>query len=327
MRSLLALFAAPFLSVAETQAPVPSEPLTLIRCGTLIDGVSAAPRRDVLLQVQGNRIVGVREHARTWPRDRTAKLVDLESATCLPGLIDVHVHLLRQDPERHELRTPAESLSSDNLLRTLRYGFTTVRNLGTQGMGPSDVDVRDAVANGSLPGPRLKVAMSDSKTREFGAKNSADLLPAVNRIASQGSDWVKLYDSELPGPETGERYTEEEIAAVVEEAHHRGMKVAMHTVPFAGSHRAIVGGVDSIEHGVNISDADLKTMKDRGITYVPTLFVIAYVAALPGRDDTAKWEGFLTQSYATYDRALKAKVRIAFGSDAGVAGWTSNPAQ
>ena len=101
----------------------------------------------------------------------------------------------------------------------------------------------------------------------------------------------------------------------------------MHTIALEGSHRAIASGVDSVEHGVDISDADLKLMKDRGITFVPTLFVISYVATLPGRNDKAKWADFSKRSFDTFERALKAKVKIAFGTDAGAADWTSNPAQ
>ncbi len=144
---------------------------------------------------------------------------------------------------------------------------------------------------------------------------------------NEGSDWVKLYDAVMPGPENGTKYSEEEISAIVDEAHKKGVKVAMHTIAFEGSHRAIASGVDSVEHGVDIGDTDLRLMKDRGITFVPTLFVISYVAALPGRDDKAKWVDFSKRSFDTFERALKAKVKIAFGTDAGAADWTSNPAQ
>jgi imidazolonepropionase-like amidohydrolase len=131
----------------------------------------------------------------------------------------------------------------------------------------------------------------------------------------------------MPGPDNGSKYSKEQIAAIVDEAHKKGVKVAMHTVAFEGSHRAIASGVDSVEHGVDIEDADLKLMKDHGITLVPTIFVLSYVATLPGRDDKAKWLDFSKRSIDTFQRALKAKVKIAFGTDAGAAGWTSNPAQ
>jgi imidazolonepropionase-like amidohydrolase len=312
---------------AASEPPASSPPVTLIRCGTLIDGVSAVPRKDVLLRVEGNRIANLSEDGRAATHESTARTVDLSTATCLPGLIDVHVHLIEQDSQRRELQTPSKSLSAESLLRTLRYGFTTVRNLGTDGLGPSDIDVRNSVANGFLLGPRLKIAISDGKTRNFGAKGPNDFRAAVDRIVNEGSDWIKLYDAVMPGPENGTHYSQEEISAIIDEAHKKGAKVAMHTVAFEGSHRAIVSGVDSVEHGVDIEDADLKRMKDHGITFVPTLFVISYVATLPGRDDKAKWLDFSKRSFDTFERALKAKVKIAFGTDAGAAGWTSNPAQ
>ena len=325
---VVALFSVLYLPGARCELPASSSPpVTLIRCGTLIDGVSAVPRKDVLLRVEGNRIVSVRTNGGAFSRESSASSVDLSTATCLPGLIDVHVHLITQDHHRRELQAPAQSLSAESLLRTLRYGFTTVRSLGTDGLGPSDIDVRNAIASGSLPGPRLKVAICDTDARTFGVKGPIELRAAVDRIVNEGSDWIKLFDTVMPGPENGAQYSEEEISAIVDEAHKKGVKVAMHTTAAEGSHRAIAGGVDSIEHGVEITDADLKLMKERDLTFVPTLFVISYLTTLPGRDDTAKWADFLKRSLDTFDRALKAKVKIAFGTDAGAADWTSNPAQ
>jgi imidazolonepropionase-like amidohydrolase len=323
---IVALFLILFLPGAASEPPASSPPVTLIRCGTLIDGVSAVPRKDVLLRVEGNRIATLSENGRAFYQS-TAKIIDLSTATCLPGLIDVHVHLINQDAQRRELQTPAESLSAENLLRTLQYGFTTVRNLGTDGLGPSDIDIRNSVANGSLLGPRLKIAICDTETRNFGIKGPTDFRTAVDRVVNEGSDWIKLYDAVMPGPENGSQYSKEQISAIVDEAHKKGVKVAMHTIAFEGSHRAIASGVDSVEHGVDIEDADLRLMKDHGITFVPTLFVISYVATLPGRNDKAKWVDFSKRSLDTFERALKAKVKIAFGTDAGAAGWTSNPAQ
>ena len=285
------------------------------------------PRKDVLLRVEGNRIANLSEDGRAATQESTARNVDLSTATCLPGLIDVHVHLIEQDAQRRELQMPSKSLSAESLLRTLRYGFTTVRNLGTEGLGPSDIDVRNSVANGLLLGPRLKIAISDTETRNFGVTGPNDFRAAVDRIVNDGSDWIKLYDSLWPGPENGTHYSQDEISAIVDEAHQKGARVAMHTVAFEGSHRAVASGVDSVEHGVDIRDADLMVMKDHGITLVPTLFVLSYVATLPGRNDKAKWIDFSKRSSDTFKRALKARVKIAFGTDAGAADWTSNPAQ
>jgi imidazolonepropionase-like amidohydrolase len=327
---IVALFLILFLPGAGTEPPASSPQVTLIRCGTLIDGVSAVPRKNVLLRVEGNRIASLGTNRRTLSHESSARTIDLSTATCFPGLIDVHVHLIEEDPQRRELQTPPKSLSGENLLRTLRYGFTTVRNLGTDTLGPSDIDVRNSIANGSLPGPRLKIAIGGGRnlgTSNIVAKGPTELRAAVDRVVNEGSDWIKLFDADQPGPESGAKYSEEEISAIVDEAHKKDVKVAMHTIAFEGSHRAIAGGVDSVEHGVDIADADLRLMKDHGITFVPTPFVISYVATLPGRDDKSKWADFLKRSFDTFERALKAKVKIAFGTDAGAADWTSNPAQ
>jgi len=330
---VVALFSVLYLPGARCELPASSSPpVTLIRCGTLIDGVSAVPRKDVLLRVEGNRIVSVRTNGGAFSRESSASSIDLSTATCLPGLIDVHVHLITQDPQRRELQAPAQSLSAESLLRTLRYGFTTVRNLGTDGLGRSDIDVRNAIARGTLPGPRLKVAICDTGAQNFGVKEPAELRLAVDRIVNEGSDWIKLFDT--VGPPHGSldsqneiQYSEEELSAIVDEAHKKGVRVAMHTVGFMGSHRAIASHVDSVEHGVVITDADLRLMKNSGITLVPTLFVLSYASTLPGRNDNARWADWMNRSFDTFDRALKAKVKIAFGTDAGALDWTSNPAQ
>src|SRR5947209_6325735 len=119
---IVALLLILFLARAASERPGSTQPVALIHCGALIDGVSAFPRKDVLLRIERNRIAAVNENGRAFYQS-TATIIDLSTATCLPGLIDVHVHLIDQDTQRRELRTPTESLSAENLLRTLRYGF------------------------------------------------------------------------------------------------------------------------------------------------------------------------------------------------------------
>ena len=108
----------------------------------------------------------------------------------------------------------------------------------------------------------------------------------------EGTDWIKLFDSADGNKEDGAQYSIEELSAIVDEAHKKGVKVAMHTVALEGSHRAIVSGVDGIEHGVDITDADLKLMEERDLTFVPTVSVISYLATNLERGDKAKWEDF-----------------------------------
>jgi imidazolonepropionase-like amidohydrolase len=321
---IVALFSILFLPRAGSEPPASSPPVTLIRCGTLIDGVSTVPRKDVLLQIEGNTIASLSTYKGASLHGSSAKTIDLSTSTCLPGLIDVHVHLIDEDPNPPEPQASPKSVTGQNLLKTLRYGYTTVRDLGGSPVS-SDIEVRSAIASGSLPGPRLKIATSAS--RKVDVKGPAELRAMVDRRVNEGSDWIKLYDSADSQLEDGAQYSIEELSAIVDEAHKKGIKVAMHTIAFEGSHRAIAGGVDSVEHGVDISDADLKLMKDRGITFVPTLFVIQYLITHPREEGKAKWEDFLKRSLDTYERALKAKVRIAFGTDLGATGSIWNPAQ
>lgn len=111
---IVAVFFVLFLPREASEPPASSPPVTLIRCGTLIDGVSAVPRKDVLLRIEDNRIASISENERAFTHESTAKTIDLSTATCLPGLIDVHVHLIKQDAQRRELQAPAESLSAEN---------------------------------------------------------------------------------------------------------------------------------------------------------------------------------------------------------------------
>jgi imidazolonepropionase-like amidohydrolase len=321
----VALLSIIFLPAARSEPPASATTVTLIHCGTLIDGVSAVPRKDVLLRVEGNKIANLGAHRGTLSHESSAKTIDLPTATCLPGLIDVHVHLIDGDPKVPELQTSPKSLSGEHLLKTLRYGFTTVRNLGDS-LGASDVDIRNAIANGSLPGPRLKIAILPTGEK-LGNRKPAEWREEIDRLVNEGTDWIKLFDAYQPGPENGTQYSVEQLLAIVDEAHKKGVKVAMHTVAFEGNHRAIAAGVDSVEHGVDITDADLRLMKDRGITFVPTPFVIKYLVAHPRENDQAKWEDFLKRSLDTYERALKAKVKFAFGTDFGATDLTWNPAQ
>jgi hypothetical protein len=113
---MVALFSILFLPGARSEPPASSPPVTLIRCGTLIDGVSAVPRKDVLLRVEGNRIASLSTNRRAFSHESSARTIDLSTATCLSGLIDVHVHFINQDAHRRELQTPSESLSAENLL-------------------------------------------------------------------------------------------------------------------------------------------------------------------------------------------------------------------
>lgn len=223
-------------------------------------------------------------------------------------------------------------MTTDNLERMLRFGFTTIRNLGSTTVWPSDVELRRAVEKELFLSPRMKVSLNMvGSKRNLGVRGPDALRAMADRIATEGADWLKLYGD--VGWNDPPQYSEEELSAAVSEAHSRGLKVAMHSIGPEDNHLAIHCRVDSIEHGVDIRDEDLQKMRQFGIVYVPTMSVLQFVASLPNRADHATWMKEYALSASTFKRAVKAKVKIAFGTDAGAitienTGWgTTNPAR
>jgi imidazolonepropionase-like amidohydrolase len=237
-----------------------------------------------------------------------------------------------------------------NARRALEYGFTAIRDLETEGAGYADVDVRNAINRGVVPGPRMEVA-----TRALDVTGAYPLLgyapnvpvphgvqvvdgpeegrKAVREQIMYGADWIKVYsdrsyrvrsDGVLDDVPT---FTMDELRAIVDEAHRERHKVASHAMAINGVHNSVEAGVDSIEHGNYIADADLKTMASKGVFYVPTIFVGEYVAQGRAAEGATVWPQMLKIHEDTFRRALKAGVKIAFGTDAGGFAWTENPAK
>jgi len=339
---------------------------TVIRCGALIDGETEKVSRNVTIMLAGDRIERVletREGALSRVVAPTGALdIDLSSETCLPGLIDTHTHVLLQgditaeDYDRQLLKWSPEYrtiLGTQSARKALEYGFTTIRDLETEGAGYADVDIKKAIQNGVVPGPRMQVA-----TRALDVTGAYPLLGyapnvpaphgvqvcdgpekcrlAVREQIMHGADWIKVYSDRSyyvdanPPPGVGPApvvndvptFTMEELRAIVDEAHRERHRVSSHASALNGVHNSVETGVDSIEHGQYIADADLKTMAARGIYYVPTLYVAEYVA--PGRGGV--WLDMVKIHADTFRRAQAAGVKIAFGTDAGGFDWNINPA-
>lgn len=333
-------------------------PVTYIHCGTLIDEASAEPIKQALIEVSGTKIKSVTHYTSGFAKPNGAALIDLGSQTCLPGLIDSHTHTLLQGdqkPGQYEEQILKWSLpyrairATQSVRRALDYGFTTIRDLETEGAYYADVALRDAINEGVIPGPHMKVA-----TRALDVTGAYPLLgydpaltvphgvqvidgpyearKAVREQISYGADWIKVYADQRvyrgPGDimESVPTFTLEELNAIVDEAHRERHPVAAHAMGLEGVHNAVEAGVDSVEHGVYISDDDLKTMVAHGTYYVPTLYIFVYAEQIHTAAGFQGWEGGTAIHAETFRRALHAGVKIAFGTDVGGFGWTVNPA-
>lgn len=354
------LITASFMMFAITRATwaqqekAPADQLVFVRCGALLDGKSETARKNVVVAIRGEKITEVSTKEPTG-----AQIVDLSRETCLPGLIDTHTHVLLQgditaaDYDEQLLKQSPEYrtiLATVNARRALEYGFTTIRDVETEGAGYADVDVKKAINTGVIPGPRMQVA-----TRAMDVTGAYPLLgyapnvsvphgvqvvdgadgarKAVREQISHGADWIKVYsDRSYQVREDGvlddiPTFTLEELKAIVDEAHRERHKVASHAMALYGVHNSIEAGVDSIEHGNYIADEDMKAMVARGIFYVPTIYVGAYVAEGRAAAGAPVWVKMLSIHEETFRRAMKAGVKIAFGTDAGGFAWTVNPAK
>jgi imidazolonepropionase-like amidohydrolase len=332
--------------------------LTVIRAGTLIDGTSDTPLHNKLVFVRGERIEKVADSTEAIPAD--AKVIDLSSATVLPGLIDSHTHIFLWGED------PAKGGYDANILnagiaqraarataavrRALEQGFTTLRDLETEGAGYGDVEIKAAIAEGSIPGPRLFVVTRAISTTggyplegyapELDMPKGAQLIdgPVEARKAAReqldhGADWIKVYMTHRSWADRAGNLvsqptlTLEELRAIVDEAHGWGKKVACHAYGGIGMQRSLDGGCDSIEHGLDLTDANIAQMLRQGTWLCPTIAPY-YDHWAPentpgGRRDRKRAE----VHEPSFKKALAAGVKIVFGTDMGGTDWSKPEAQ
>jgi len=359
-RSFLCFVALLILSTtarSQTAAQSPAA-LTVIRAGTLIDGTSAAARKNQLIFVRGERIEKVTDASAVIPAD--AKIIDLSNATVLPGLIDSHTHIFLWGEDPKKGGYDANILNAGIALRAARatyaarraleQGFTTIRDLETEGAGYGDIEIKQAIQEGTIPGPRIFGATRAISTTggynlegyapELEMPKGAQLVdgPVEARKAARlqlehGADWIKVYMTHRSWVDkqgnlvSQPTLTVEELKAIVDETHGWQKKVACHAYNGIGLQRALDGGCDSIEHGLEITDAQIAQMQRQGTWYCPTL--TAYYgdwgdADTPGgKRDRAR----AAVHEISFKKALQAHLKIVFGTDMGGIPWTEPIAQ
>ena len=336
---------------AEADKPAASPDIKTIHCGHLIDTDAGKLLGESTIVIEGARIKEVRSGKAEVANAK--QNIDLPTSTCLPGLIDSHVHLTMEfSPttysDKFRLNTADFAIRSTVYAkRTLDAGFTTVRNLADY--DNDSIALRNAINAGIVPGPRIFTAgkaigstgghadptdgfradlAGDPGPKDGIINSSEDAWKAVRQHYKDGADAIKIMPSGGVLDEStsvdNAQMTIEEIKAVVTAAHDYGFTVAAHAHGAEGIRRAIVGGVDSIEHGTYMDDADMKLMKEHGTWLVPTIIAgktAEEQAKIPGRYPPqvaakALLIGPIIQ--ATAGKAYKAGVKIAFGTDAAV---------
>jgi imidazolonepropionase-like amidohydrolase len=333
--------------------------MTVIRAGVLIDGESNSARRNQVIVVRGNQIIEVSDAA-TARIPAGAATIDLSQATVLPGLIDAHTHIFLQGEEPDQggydiqlLKYPLAfraARATVSVRRALEQGFTTLRDVETEGAGYGDVGIKQAIEGGYIPGPRLFVSTRaisstggyqlEGYAPEIEVPKGAQIVdgPVAARKAAReqlehGADWIKAYmthrswvgkNGELVSQPT---LTVEELRAIVDETHAWGKKVACHAYGGEGMQRALDGGCDSIEHGLALTDAQIAQMIKQGTWLCPTLAVYYYDWAPADTPDGQRDRKRVSAHEESFRKAVKAGVKIAFGTDVGGFPWSDPMAQ
>jgi imidazolonepropionase-like amidohydrolase len=341
LRICIAVFVAGFLypTAFAQQPPAP----IVLHAARLLEVDTGSILRPGEILIEGERIKAV---GASVDHPQGARIIDLGDTTLLPGLIDAHVHLFLH-PGAEDLQTVQESVPWRTLLAAqaakadLMAGFTSERDMGTEGAGSADTAIRDAIDQGLIPGPRLRIsgnaidilgghedAIGFNPTQHVFSNadyaNSANqLVEVIREQHKQGSSFVKIYET---GPDrmidgvlhTPYQYTEEQLATAVAEAHRLGTTVGVHAMGEPGTLYAAQAGVASIDHATQLSEETMRLMREKHIPAVPTFAIFDYFAHHRDTQDQAAHEAaILDYKIAEFKKQIAAGVPFAVGSDVG----------
>ena len=317
--------------------------LTAIRCGRLFDGKTLTLQDNVIVLVEGNRIRAVGKSIAIPPE---AKVIDLSHATVMPGLIDCHTHMFLHginydDAILKKSQQYRAIWASVAARKTLLAGFTSVRDIETEGGGYGDVALRDAINDGIVIGPRMQCATRALSITggysPYGYSPDVDIpkgaqiadgidgvRKAVREQLANGADLIKIYIDHrrrgTPNPDmltAWPTFSFDEVKTIVEEAAKVDAKVAAHVYTSQAAQTAIRAGIASLEHGIYLDDPTFKMMAEKGVYWVPTL--MAYLQFMDDPKVTPERRRLMTgtteRHKEAFQRALKLPVKIAFGSD------------
>ena len=328
----------------------------LIKCGKLLDSKTGVVTEKQNIFIRGNQVVSI--GTATIQAD---SIIDLSSYFVMPGMIDCHTHMLLQGDitsEDYDVQVLKESIpyrtirATKSAEKALMNGFTTLRDLGTEGAGFADVDLKKAINKGVISGPRMFVSTLAMNTTGHYPIKASDYswelqLPkgvmeitgadearrAVRQQLEQGADWIKIYaDRGYYRLADGSfrsipNFTNEEIKAIGEETILSRKKVAAHAMTRDGILAAINAGASTIEHGSGMDEECMRLMVEKGVYWCPTLFVNEYVAEGRAKLGSPINQYFQQSIQATFKKAMKMGVKLAYGTDIGGYDWNLTEAK
>jgi imidazolonepropionase-like amidohydrolase len=340
---LMLLSCAPLAAQSTQPQPAPTAHAIVLHAARLLDVESGRIVAPGEILVIGDAIAEVGSKV---TRPSGAEIIDLGGTTLLPGLIDAHVHLFLH-PGAEDLQTVQESVPQRTIMATLAAradlmaGFTAERDMGTEGAGSADTAVRNAINQGQIPGPRLRI--SGNAINILGghedaigynpeqhvlpnatyANNAAELVTVIREQIKEGADFIKIYETGADTLVNGRlstpfQYSEDELVAAVRETARTGNRVAVHATGEPGTLYAARAGVESVDHAYQLSDETMRIMREKQIFAVPTFAISEYFADHAATPEAAARERQLVDLHASeFKKQLAAGVPIAMGSDVG----------